>query len=121
MKLLLSEDEEILQVLYGMLLQRWGYDYDLAKDGIEAVAYARHRGHEYDLCIMDVHMPKLDGLAATRIIRQERNDFPILGHSNDGSLEADCLQSGMDSFLPKSSDPNRLHAAIKDLMLKALY
>ncbi|WP_303903021.1 response regulator [Thiohalomonas denitrificans] len=115
MRLLVAEDEDILQALYGLLLQRWGYQYDLATNGAEAVAYARLRGHEYDLCIMDVHMPKLDGLEATRIIRQEAGDFPILGHSNDESLEQKCVESGMDGFLPKSCDPERLRSAIEAL------
>ncbi len=120
MKLLIAEDTDFLQALHGLLMTKWGYEFDLATDGAEAIDYARRFGREYDLCIMDVRMPRIDGLEATRIIRREFDYFPILGYSSDDAMRSPCLDAGMDAFLSKSSDPDRLRAAIDELTPKAL-
>ncbi|WP_303907380.1 response regulator [Thiohalomonas denitrificans] len=120
MKLLIAEDNDLIQALNGALMARWGYDYDLVADGAEAIEYARRHGPEYDLCIMDVQMPRVDGLEATRVIRREVDYFPILGYSSDDWMERACLSSGMDAFLAKTGEPDRLRSAIDELTPKSL-
>lgn len=115
MKLLIAEDADFWQALHGLLMTKWGYEYDLATDGVQAIDYASRSGGEYDLCIMDVGMPRMDGLEATRIIRREFDYFPIVGYSSDDAVRDACLEAGMDAFLTKSSNPERLRATIDEL------
>lgn len=120
MRILIAEDTDLLQTLHQSLMARWGYEYDLAADGAEAVRRARSRKGQYDLCIMDVSMPKVDGFEATRTIRRELPYFPILGYSSDERMREPCLRAGMDDFLPKHSESARLREAIDDLTVKRL-
>ena len=120
MKLLIAEDTVTVQSLLSALMAEWGYDHDLAIDGAEAITYARRKPGEYDLCIMDVEMPRVNGLDATRTSRRAVDYFPILGYSTDERLHQRCLESGMDGFLSKLSKPEQLRAAIDEMTPKLL-
>lgn len=87
-----------------------GLQVDLAEDGEKAVEMAAST--PYDLILMDIQMPKLDGIAATRMIRQlpGRNNTPILAMTAN-AFENDrqkCIASGMNDFIPKPVDPDVL-------------
>ena len=110
-RLLLAEDDLVNQeVAMELLHHLTGLAVDLANDGVEAVAMARH-GH-YDLILMDMQMPRLDGLEATRQIRA----LPGIGHTpiiamTANAFEGDrreCLAAGMDDFLAKPFNPGSL-------------
>jgi CheY-like chemotaxis protein len=104
LKILLAEDIPTNQALVLKMLQRNGYDADVASDGLEALA-ALERQH-YDVVFMDVQMPRMDGLQATRQIRQRHppGQRPWIVGLTASVLEQEqraCRDAGMDDYLPK--------------------
>ncbi|WP_207532646.1 PAS domain S-box protein [Desertivirga arenae] len=102
LRILLAEDNLINQKLVVRILNKLGYQIDIANNGVEAVAICKEK--LYDLIFMDVLMPDMDGLEATRIIRTMEITQPkiIAMTANASSEDRDaCLQAGMDSFTTK--------------------
>ena len=120
MNILIAEDTPLFQAAHAFAMKRWGFAYDMAENGIEAVNYAKANVGRYDLCIMDVSMPLLDGLAATKALRSEVSYLPILGYSSDADMREACLQSGMDEFVEKPCPTNQLLEVIEDLTHKPM-
>ncbi|SFK98615.1 PAS domain S-box-containing protein [Falsiroseomonas stagni DSM 19981] len=118
-RLLLAEDGEASQLVAAAMLRRAGFAVDLVTDGVEAVAAAA-RG-SYDVILMDVRMPGLDGYAATARIRAlpgEAALVPILAFTAaamPGDVER-CLAAGMDGHLPKPVDREALVGTVAALM-----
>ena len=63
MNILIAEDNTDIQALTGSYLDMWGFEYDMASDGQEAVKLAKANEGKYDICLMDIDMPKMNGLA----------------------------------------------------------
>jgi|GEM_PF-1144459 len=102
MNILLAEDNIINQKLAMRVLSKLGYKPDLANDGKEAVNMLKK--HNYHLVLMDVLMPEMDGLEATRYIRKNHEHQPIIIAMTANALPEDrgaCLQSGMDEYITK--------------------
>jgi CheY-like chemotaxis protein len=116
--ILVAEDNEINALLARALLARLGHRPTLVATGaqaIEAWRTARDAGAPYDLVLMDVHMPEMDGIAAARRIRAAElaaggARTPIVAlTANAFSDDRDaCLAAGMDAFLTKPLDRERL-------------
>jgi CheY-like chemotaxis protein len=115
LRILLAEDNPINQKVALLMLRHLGYHADLAGNGIEAIAAMRES--RYDVILMDVQMPEMDGLEASRRIRAEfgphRQPFIIAmtatATAEDRRL---CLDAGMDDYLPKPVRMDQLMAAL---------
>jgi signal transduction histidine kinase/CheY-like chemotaxis protein len=119
-KILLAEDNEINQHLAVKILSKRGHDVAVVNNGKEALA-ALERDN-FDLILMDVQMPELDGLAATAAIRAGEastgKHVPIIAltaHAMKGDRER-CLAAGMDSYVAKPLRPDELLRNIDDLL-----
>ncbi len=115
LRILLAEDNAVNQKLALRLLRQMGYAADVAGDGLEAIAALE--GGVYDVVLMDVQMPELDGLEATRRIRARWPDLglPIVAMTANamaGDREA-CLAAGMTDYISKPIRPAELEAALR--------
>jgi CheY-like chemotaxis protein len=111
---LLAEDNVVNQQVAVHLLRSFGATVDVVSDGAEAVA--RCRARPYDLVLMDVQMPVMDGLEATRCLRQlpQWADVPIVAMTAN-AFEDDrrrCLDAGMNGHVAKPVNPGHLHATL---------
>ncbi|QIK37846.1 response regulator [Caldichromatium japonicum] len=110
-RVLLVEDEPINQEIARFLLEAAGLTVMTANDGAEAVRLSATQS--YDLILMDVQMPGMDGLAATQLIRQQlsKRPLPIIAMTANIFVEdrERCLAAGMDGFLPKPVRPETLY------------
>ncbi len=118
-KILLAEDNEATQEVMQIELQALGYDVAVARNGEEAVEMAK--SYSPDLIVMDIHMPKMDGLTATAQIRKHPSTCSIrilaaTAKAMAGDKEK-CLAGGCDGYLPKPFLPWELDAAIKKLLI----
>jgi len=112
LSLLVVEDNEINQVLARDLLEAAGATVTLASDGREAIRTAARAAPRFDLVLMDVQMPGMDGHATTRILRRqpETRDTPIIAmtaHAFDAERKK-CLDSGMNDHVAKPINPPEL-------------
>jgi signal transduction histidine kinase/DNA-binding response OmpR family regulator len=121
LRILIAEDNLINQKVALRMLERMGYRADIAANGLEAVA-ALHR-QPYDLILMDVQMPEMDGICATLQIKQEwsANQQPVIvamtANALDGEREK-YLAIGMDDYISKPVRPGDLAAVLKKYRTK---
>ena len=113
--ILLVEDQLVNQRLATTLLQRWGHQVTLAEDGQQALTTLA--GRRFDLVIMDVMMPVMDGLEATRRFRAQEQGprTPIVAmtaNAMQGDRDA-CVAAGMDEYISKPIDTAELQALLK--------
>ncbi len=115
LRLLVAEDNLVNQEVAVGILRRRGHQVDVVADGQAAVEAVRARS--YDVVLMDLHMPGLDGIEATRMIRGlfgEKGDVPIIALSASAFRDAmeRALAAGMNDHLTKRIDPATLDAAL---------
>lgn len=118
MKILIAEDNPIIQKLNSRLMAVWGYDFDMVSNGSEAVELVKKNKGNYDLCLMDIDMPVMDGLEATRIIRQKVKYFPIMALSGNPEYREKCLEIGIDYFMVKPFCLDNLFVKLNELVVK---
>jgi two-component system, sensor histidine kinase and response regulator len=118
LRVLLAEDNVVNQRLAVMILNKRGYDVVVAVNGKEAVAAVEQEA--FDVILMDVQMPEMDGFEATASIRKKEKDtgghIPIIAmtaHAMKGDRER-CLAAGMDGYLSKPIRPDSLVATIDE-------
>jgi CheY-like chemotaxis protein len=118
LKILLVEDNLVNQKLAMVLIKKWGHDCTLAQNGQEAVALFPTQ--HWDLVLMDMQMPVMGGLEATRLIRESElpgRHTPILAMTANAmaSDRQACLDAGMDDHLSKPLNSKALQASIEKL------
>jgi two-component system sensor histidine kinase/response regulator len=120
LSILLAEDNVVNQKLAVLLLERRGHSVTVAAHGNEALAAFQQQS--FDVCLMDIQMPELNGLETTAAIRSRENGtsrhLPIIAmtaHAIKGDREI-CLRSGMDAYLSKPVRADELFHAIESLV-----
>ena len=110
LRILVAEDYPINQMFAQMVLARLGYQVIMAENGVQALAACHHTN--FDVILMDVQMPEMDGLEATRLIRaQENSHQPYIIATTASALAEDeqaCKQAGMNAYISKPIDLNEL-------------
>ena len=114
LKILVAEDNPINRRIVGALLEKMGYQAQFAENGVQATEAAAKKS--FDLILMDIQMPEMDGLEALRQIRgqsQERRPYiaALTANATDDDRER-CRQAGFDAFLTKPLKPENLKEAI---------
>ena len=111
LRLLLVEDHPLNQIVARGMLEHAGAAVDVAENGQLAVERLRDHAADYDIVLMDVQMPVMDGFEATRLIREElRLTLPVLAMSA-GVMQSEqehCIAAGMNDFIPKPVDVEQM-------------
>ena len=120
LRVLLAEDSLVNQKLAVCLLEKWGHQVSVVSNGHQAIAAVA--AQPFDLVLMDVQMPELDGLEATAAIRRSEADGPrrlpivaMTAHAMVGDRER-CLAAGMDGYLAKPIRARELLAIIEQVL-----
>jgi CheY-like chemotaxis protein len=119
-RILAVEDNPVNQKVIQLVLSKLGYSVDIARNGEEALAALPKK--DYALILMDEHMPDMDGLVATRRIRESQaaglHGFPphlpiiaLTANAMVGDREA-CIEAGMDDYLPKPVNSDALNTML---------
>lgn len=112
-RVLLAEDNIINQKVATKMLEKHGFDVDLAKDGAEALEAIRN--HHYDVVLMDLQMPQMSGLEVTKQVRSEGQHCPIIALTAN-AFEEDrhaCFSAGMNAYLSKPLRQDALDTEIR--------
>ena len=114
-RLLVAEDDAVNQALLATFLEKWDHSVDVVSNGRDAVAAVRNK--IYDLVFMDIEMPGLSGIDATRAIRalpDAHRRIPIIALTAHASLAShqECLAAGMNDYVAKPIDRTALAAAL---------
>ncbi|HYZ90525.1 MAG TPA: sigma-54 dependent transcriptional regulator [Myxococcales bacterium] len=117
-RILVVDDDASTREVFGELLQRWGYDVEQTSDGHDALKLTAER--RPDVIISDLVMPKLDGLALTRALREESPDTPVIIITGEGTIDAavEAVREGVFDFVEKPLDPARLKVILQRALEK---
>jgi CheY-like chemotaxis protein len=121
LSVLLVEDNILNQRITTFSLKKFNHAVDIANNGLEAVN--KYRENDYDVILMDIMMPVMDGLEATSQIRKFEKENPGKSHTpviaiTANTLDNDrdkCIAIGMDEYMAKPFDMNRLNEIFKEL------
>jgi len=122
MRILVVEDDSVINEIFTVMLQRSGFEVAVAEDGVRGVEM--WEDGNFDVVLMDVQMPRMNGFEATRAIREK--EFVRGGHTlivavtafalhND---ELKCLAAGMDAYISKPVDFRKCIELINELVLR---
>jgi CheY-like chemotaxis protein len=118
-RILLVEDNKVNQFLANSLLKSWNAQVDISEDGLDALD--KMKSEHYDLVLMDLQMPIMDGFEATEQIRNQlKSDVPIIGLSANalnGERER-SLEKGMNDYVSKPFQPELLYERIHSLIFR---
>ena len=105
---LVAEDNKINILLIKKFLTKWGVNFEIAVDGVEAVR--KFKSKEFDLILMDIMMPNMNGFEATKKIRKINSDIPIIALSAASGvhIQEEFDEVGINEHISKPFDPNKL-------------
>lgn len=121
-RILVAEDNEVNQILLKKFLKLWGAEMQMADNGMEAIEHLRN--DDYDLILMDLQMPVMDGYTASREIRKMEDgkykDIPIIAVTASALIEVrkNVLEAGMNDYVSKPFSPDQLYAKISEYLPK---
>ena len=120
LNILLAEDNRVNQVVATRMLERMGHAITVANNGAEALALLA--ASSFDLLLMDIQMPQMDGLTATKTIRMQEAHTPVhlpiiamTAHAMKGDRER-CLEAGMDGYVSKPINTEELISTISKVL-----
>jgi CheY-like chemotaxis protein len=100
LNILLVDDNAVNLKVASLMLKKLGYQADIATNGIEAIE--AFEDQSYDIVLMDIQMPEMDGLEATKIIRQRgHQNLKIIMITSLNNYREICLEAGADDYLTK--------------------
>jgi len=114
LNILVAEDSPANQMVIQLLLNNLGHNVTIANNGLEAIEIAKENETNLDLIFMDISMPEMDGITATRELRERNISLPILALTAHAMPDdkAQCLSSGMDDFITKPVRSKDLQRAL---------
>ena len=113
-RILLVDDEEHIRLLFKEELEEEGYHIDLASNGFEAIE--KVKGEPFDLVVLDIKMPGMDGIQALNEIKKLDKDQPVILCSAYGEFKQDFSSWVSDAYVVKSADTRELKDAIKRIV-----
>jgi len=117
LNILLVEDDELSQKVTAFYLKSNGHEVDVAKNGNQAVS--RFKDKKYDLILMDIQMPEMDGLQAAKEIRRIERDYPEKRYTTIIAIttnpdKASIIKAGMDGYTQKPFSFNGLNTLLHE-------
>jgi CheY-like chemotaxis protein len=116
-RILVVEDNSMSQKLASIMMHTWGYRCDVCDNG--KAALEKLRSKKYDMVLMDIEMPEMDGLETTRYIRNNMKlGLPVIATTAHISEEdrKDCLSAGMTDFIGKPIDEEELYNMVTNYL-----
>jgi CheY-like chemotaxis protein len=119
MRILVVDDDAVIREVFTVMLQRSGFEVAIAEDGLMGVEM--WEGGNFDLVLMDVQMPRMNGFEATRAIREKevvRGGHTLIVAITAFALQNDelkCLAAGMDAYMSKPIDFKKCIELIREL------
>ncbi len=113
-KILIVEDEQHQRELYAMELEDEGYDVDQASNGKEGVDKVKN--NKYDLVVMDIRMPEMDGIEALGKILSRDKKIPIIIYTAYSNYKSNFMTWTADAYVTKSSNLDELKGKIKEIL-----
>lgn len=116
-KILIVDDEIPIQKVLGEILSSEGYDVEVAKDGLDCLSKLKEM--EFDLVLLDIKLPKMDGVEALERIVKQYENLPVimisgLGTKDDGIIE--LIKKGAFAFIPKPFDLTLFRESIESAL-----
>ncbi|MFA8433930.1 MAG: response regulator [Marinifilaceae bacterium] len=115
--ILLVEDNKLNQTVVQFSLKRYGYNIDVANNGVEGLD--KFEEGKYDFILMDIMMPEMDGFETTKLIRKNESTtrIPIIALTADIIVanEAKCSEMGMDGYMSKPFEVRNLFKILEEL------
>jgi PAS domain S-box-containing protein len=117
LRVLIAEDNPVNMVVARRFLQKWDITVGEALDGRELLQ--RFHEKEYDLLLVDLEMPEMDGAEAVAVIRRTHPEIPVIAFTAAvyEDIRNDLLRKGFDDFIPKPFRPEHLHSKIRELTI----